>query len=250
MAESYSLNHSTQRAGVGDEPKLLRLDVLPSAPLPAPQYYHRQIFTQESNLKVPLKPVHEYFRLPDSPESSSGTAYVERIARIFGQRKRRPAAESKADTPSDADADASRDKRLRHFKSLSRLHDAGRYAFTRADDTLELCNDFVSGLTKMAPYASRPQEIVDIERVRSISRRYLAAEEEKIRMECTPELVDNVHRRYLATTIGRRNPELDIDVQDLYYRRDGIEKLSSAHSILLASGSELQESLREFYCNI
>jgi len=91
------------------------------------------------------------------------------------------------------------------------------------------------------------EELERIEALRAANRRLLEQEEEKIRMECTHDLVDGVHRRYLPSTIGRRNPLLEIDVQDAHNRQEGLRLLARSGEVLVESGVELDARLGKFY---
>lgn len=82
-------------------------------------------------------------------------------------------------------------------------------------------------------YARQHPEILQLEHTRFINQRVLDAEESKVEMECTPELIDGIYRRYLPTTVGRRNVVVDQDLQDIYYQKNYEELFEEAKNILL-----------------
>lgn len=117
----------------------------------------------------------------------------------------------------------------------------------KAKGTLDLYNSYTRGLHRTVRSEEPLAELERIEALRAANRRVLEQEEEKIRMECTCDLVDGVHRRYLPSTIGRRNPLLEIDVQDAHNRREGLRLLTRSGEVLAESGAELGARLGGFY---
>ncbi|TNJ29864.1 hypothetical protein GMRT_10289 [Giardia muris] len=109
-----------------------------------------------------------------------------------------------------------------------------------AEESLKSCEQCV-------PYKARPPEIIEIERKRALLARYLSAEEEKIRMECTPELVDGVHRRFLPTTIGRRHPLISCDIQDSCNIQSGLEGLAASRRTMSESHALITRELARHY---
>lgn len=109
-----------------------------------------------------------------------------------------------------------------------------------AEESLKSCEQCI-------PYKSRPPEIVEIERKRALLARYLSAEEEKIRMECTPELVDGVHRRFLPTTVGRRHPLISCDIQDNYNIQSGLKELAASRRLMSESHALVTRELARHY---
>lgn len=105
---------------------------------------------------------------------------------------------------------------------------------------LDTCN-------KYTPYKARLPEIVAIEEKRMLNMRYLLAEEEKIRMECTRELVDGVHRRYLPTTIDRRAPIISEEVQTAKHFADGLQRLQDSRNTMLRSQQETSKGLAKYF---
>ncbi|EFO64712.1 Hypothetical protein GLP15_1820 [Giardia lamblia P15] len=123
--------------------------------------------------------------------------------------------------------------RIRIQQETAALIDANKHL-------LDTCN-------KYTPYKARLPEIVEIERKRMLNLRYLLAEEEKIRMECTKELVDGVHRRYLPTTIGRRAPIISDEVQTAKHFADGLQELQDSRNVVLRSQQEMSKKLAKYF---
>ena len=123
--------------------------------------------------------------------------------------------------------------RIRIQQETTALIDANKHL-------LDTCN-------KYTPYKARLPEIVEIERKRMLNLRYLLAEEEKIRMECTKELVDGVHRRYLPTTIGRRAPIISEEVQTARHFADGLQGLQDSRNTMLRSQQETSKKLAKYF---
>lgn len=123
--------------------------------------------------------------------------------------------------------------RIRIQQETSALIDANKHL-------LDTCN-------KYTPYKARLPEIVEIEEKRILNMRYLLAEEEKIRMECTKELVDGVHRRYLPTTIDRRAPIIAEEVQTAKHFADGLQRLQGSRNTMLQSQRETSTKLAKYF---
>ena len=106
-------------------------------------------------------------------------------------------------------------------EQFDRLRRALREAKTDADDVLRTVNKVADKTANTEAsyhkYARQHPEILQLEHTRFINKRILDAEESKVEMECTPELIDGIYRRYLPTTVGRRNTLVDQDLQDVYY---------------------------------
>lgn len=123
--------------------------------------------------------------------------------------------------------------RIRIQQETAALIDANKHL-------LDTCN-------KYTPYKAQLPEIVEIEEKRMLNLRYLLAEEEKIRMECTKELVDGVHRRYLPTTIGRRAPIISDEVQTAKHFADGLQGLQDSRDAVLRSQQETSRKLAKYF---
>lgn len=99
-------------------------------------------------------------------------------------------------------------------------------------------------LNKRANYHGLERELPEnilLDHWRFINDRILRAEEAKIRMECTPELIGRMYRRFLPQTVGRRNGLIDCDLQDAYYADQYNTFFNQARDILLACSQQLMQ---------
>ena len=136
-------------------------------------------------------------------------------------------------------------------EQFDRLRRALREAKTDADDVLRTVNQVANKTANTEAsyhkYVRQHPEILQLEHNRFINKRVLDAEESKVEMECTPELVDGMYRRYLPTTVGRRNVVVDQDLQDIYYQKNYEDLFAQARDILVRRQEQLDDELDVIY---
>ena len=91
-----------------------------------------------------------------------------------------------------------------------------------------------------------PEQLI-LDHYRYINDRILKAEEAKIKMECTAELIDGLYRRFLPSTVGRRNGLIEPDLQDAYYSDQYDSYFNRARDILTNNFERNTEELDSLY---
>lgn len=127
--------------------------------------------------------------------------------------------------------------------SMRQLNNLQKQVKLEADNVIRGANDIndmtLNKKTHYHDYKKVLPEYQYLDHVRFLNDRILKAEEEKTRMECTAELVEGMYRRYLPSTIGRRNQIVDADKQDAYLNLQIDECLDRARDILLTNRTDI-----------
>ncbi|CAL5970310.1 Conserved_hypothetical protein [Hexamita inflata] len=134
---------------------------------------------------------------------------------------------------------------------LKRMDKLAREAKLDADKAIRVGNEAMDkNANKPAHYHKLVRELPEylmLDHFRFINDRVLKAEEAKIKMECTPELIDGLYRRYLGSTVGRRNTLIDCDLQDAFYSDQYQNYFNKARDVMLKRKEELDLQLDDMY---
>ncbi|KAH0570327.1 hypothetical protein SS50377_28302 [Spironucleus salmonicida] len=138
-------------------------------------------------------------------------------------------------------------ERSRNYtESLQKLKSLERKVKKSADQCIREANK-IADMTqnKKADYhdLERNQpEFQLLDHFRFLNDRILQGEEEEVRMSCTPEMVDGIYRRYLPSTIDRRNGITVDDLQQAYLG-DQVDKcLGEAMRVLIDTRNKQNQS--------